>query len=81
MIVDKDIAIEQRSGRATLWADTPAGTRFQVVIDPQYAVDYWLLPHPIDVREFKDAIREHMDEILQDAKAAYAKGKLVLELF
>jgi len=81
MIFGDDIAIERRTSRATLWADTPAGTRFQVIIDPQYAMDYWLLPHPTDVREFKDAIREHMDEILEDAKAAYSRGKRVLELF
>ena len=81
MIFDNDIVIDRRSGRATLWAVARARTRFQVVIDPQYAIDHWLLPHPIDVQEFKDAIRENMDEIVQDAKAAYAKGKLVLELF
>ena len=80
-MIFNDITIERGTSRAVLWADTAAGTRFQVVIDPQYAVDHWLLPHPIDVREFKDAIREHMDEILEDAKAAYSKGKRVLEVF
>jgi hypothetical protein len=56
------------------------GTRFQVAIDPQYAIDLWGLRRPVEPSEFASAIQEHMDEITRAAVAAYASGELVLQL-
>jgi hypothetical protein len=56
------------------------GTRFRVVIDPQYAIDLWGLRPPIEVSHFLAAIREHMDEITKAALSAFADGELVLQL-
>jgi hypothetical protein len=74
------VTIEPDTGRAILWADTPLGARFRVVIDPQYAIDLWGLRRPVEVRRFLAAIREHMDEITKAAVSAYADGELVLQL-
>jgi hypothetical protein len=80
MIFDATVTIEPETGRAILWADTLAGARFRVVIDPQYAIDLWGLPRPLELSRFLAAIREHMDEINKAALAAYADGELVLQL-
>ena len=56
------------------------GTRFQVAIDPQYAIDLWGLRRPVEPSEFASAIQERMDEITRAAVAAYASGELVLQL-
>jgi hypothetical protein len=80
MNFDRVITIEPGTGRAILWADTPAGARFRVVIDPRYAVDLWGLKPPAEAAFFLAAIREHMDEITKAAIAAYANGELVLQL-
>lgn len=58
------------TGRAIPSADTPVGTRFQVVIDPQYAIDLWGLRRPVEPLRFASAIQEHMDEITKAAVAA-----------
>lgn len=80
MTFDRTVSFEVGTGRATLWADTPLGARFRVVIDPRYAVDLWGLRQPVEAVKFAAAIREHMDEIVKAATAAYADGELVLEL-
>jgi hypothetical protein len=80
MIFDRTVSFEVGTGRAILWADTPLGARFHVVIDPRYAVDLWGLRRPVEAVKFAAAIREHMDEITKMAAAAYADGELVLEL-
>jgi hypothetical protein len=80
MTFDRTVTIEPETGRAVLWADTLAGARFRVVIDPQYAIDLWGLRRPVEPRRFVAAIREHMDEINKAALAAYADGVLVLQL-
>ena len=80
MTFDRTVTIEPGTGRAVLWADTIAGVRFRVVIDPQYAVDLWGLRRPVEALRFIAAIREHMDEINKAALAAYADGELVLQL-
>ena len=77
---DSTVTIEPHTGRAILWADTVFGTRFRVVIDPQYAVDLWGVRQPIEVSRFLAAIREHMDEIRTAALSAFADGELVLQL-
>ena len=38
MTFDRTVTIEPETGRAVLWADTLAGARFRVVIDPKYAI-------------------------------------------
>jgi hypothetical protein len=80
MIFDSRATFEPGTGRAILWADTPIGARFQVVIGPQYAVDLWGLRRPVEPSRFAAAIQEHMDEITKAAVAAYANGELVLQL-
>lgn len=80
MRFDSRVTIEPDTGRAILWADTVMGTRFRVVIDPQYAIDLWGLRPPIEVSHFLAAIREHMDEITKAALSAFADGELVLQL-
>ena len=80
MTFDRTVTIEPETGRAVLWADTLAGARFRVVIDPKYAIDLWGLRRPVDARKFIVAICEHMDEINKAALAAYADGELVLQL-
>ena len=80
MIFDRTVSFEVGSGRAILWADTPLGARFRVVIDPRYAIDLWGLRRPVEPVKFAAAIREHMDEITKAATAAFADGELVLEL-
>jgi hypothetical protein len=80
MVFDRIVSFEAGTGRAILWADAPLGARFRVVIDPQYAVDLWGLRRPVEAAKFAATIREHMDEILKAATAAYADGELVLEL-
>ena len=80
MLFDTEIMFEPGTGRAVLWADTPAGARFQVLIDPQYAIDMWGLHKPVERLEFLRAINEHMDEITKAATAAYAGGELLLQL-
>ncbi len=80
MTFDRTVTIEPQTGRAVLWADTLAGVRFRVTIDPRYAVDLWGLRRPVEGRAFVAAIREHMDEINKAALAAYADGELVLQL-
>jgi hypothetical protein len=45
-----------------------------------YAVELWGLRRPVEAVKFAAAIREHMDEIIKAATAAYADGELVLEL-
>lgn len=80
MTFDRVITIESGTGRAILWADTPAGARFRVIIDPQYAVDLWGLQPPVEAASFLAAIREHMDEVTKAAVSAYAAGELVLQL-
>jgi hypothetical protein len=80
MVFDRTVTIEPGTGRAILWADTVAGARFRVVVDPQYAIDLWGLRRPLDASRFLAAIREHLDEITQAAVSAYADGDLVLQL-
>jgi hypothetical protein len=80
MDFDRKVTIEPETGRAILWADTPVGARFRVVVDPQYAIDLWGLRRPLDASRFLAAIREHMDEITKPAVSAYADGDLVLQL-
>jgi hypothetical protein len=80
MTFDRTVTIEPETGRAILWADTLAGARFRVVIDPQYAIDLWGLRRPLELSRFLAAIHEHMDEINKAALAAYADGELVLQL-
>jgi hypothetical protein len=80
MVFDRKVTIEPGTGRAILWADTVAGARFRVVVDPQYAIDLWGLRRPLDASRFLAAIREHMDEINKAAISAYADGDLVLQL-
>lgn len=80
MMFDRTVTIEPGTGRAVLWADTLAGARFRVVIDPQYAIDLWAVRRPVEAAKFVAAIREHMDEINKAALAAYADGELVLQL-
>lgn len=80
MVFDRTVSFEVGTGRAILWADTPLGARFRVVIDPRYAVELWGLRQPVEAVKFAAAIREHMDEIIKAATAAYADGELVLEL-
>jgi hypothetical protein len=41
MTFDRTVTIEPETERAFLWADTVAGARFRVVIDPRYAIDLW----------------------------------------
>jgi hypothetical protein len=77
---DSTVTIEPDTGRAILWADTPMGTRFRVIIDPQYAIDLWGLRRPLEASRFLAAIREHMDEITTAAVSAFADGELVLQL-
>lgn len=80
MRFDSRVAIEPDTGRAILWADTPLGARFRVVINPQYAIELWGVRPPIEVSHFLTAIREHMDEITKAALSAFADGELVLQL-
>ena len=80
MIFDSKVSFEPGTGRAILWADTPPGVRFQVLIDPRYAVHLWGLPTPVAPLAFLKAINEHLDEITKAAIAAYADGQLVLQL-
>jgi hypothetical protein len=80
MTFDDRLTFELGTGRAILWADTLAGTRFQVIIDPQYAIDLSGLRRPPQPPEFLAAIREHMEEIAKAATTAYADGELVLQL-
>ena len=80
MRFDSRVTIEPDTGRAILWADTVMGTRFRVVIDPQYAIDLWGLRPPIEASHLLAAIREHMDEITKAAISAFADGELVLQL-
>jgi hypothetical protein len=80
MTFDRVITIESGTGRAILWADTPAGARFRVVIDPQYAVDLWGVRRPVETASFLVAIRDHMDEVTKAAVSAYARGELVVQL-
>lgn len=56
MRFDSRVTIEPDTGRAILWADTTMGTRFRVVIDPQYAIDLWGLRPPIELSHFLAAI-------------------------
>jgi len=79
MTFDRTVTIEPYTGRAILFADTPLG-RFRASIDPRYAIDLWGVPRPLDAATFIAAIREHMDEIVKAATAAYADGELVLQL-
>jgi hypothetical protein len=80
MIFDRTVSFEVGTGRAILWADTPLGARFRVVLDPRYAVDLWGLRQPVEAIKFAAAIREHLDEITKAATAAYADGELALEI-
>jgi hypothetical protein len=80
MTFDSTVTIEPGTGKAILWADTAAGARFRVVIDPQYAIDLWGLRRPVELSCFLEAIREHMDEIRTAALSALADGELVLQL-
>jgi hypothetical protein len=80
MIFDRTVSFEVGTGRAILWADTPLGGRFRVVLDPRYAVDLWGLRQPVEAIKFAAAIREHLDEITKAATAAYADGELALEI-
>ena len=80
MVFDRTISFEVGTCRAILWADTPLGARFRVMIDPRYAVDLWGVRQPVEPVKFAAAIREHMDEITKAATATYADGELVLEL-
>jgi hypothetical protein len=80
MVFDRTISFEVGTGRAILWADTPLGARFRVMIDPRYAVDLWGIRQPVEPTKFAAAIREHMGEVMKAATAAFADGELVLEL-
>jgi hypothetical protein len=80
MVFETKISFEPGTCRAVLWADTPAGARFKVLVDPQYAIELWGLRKPVELIEFVRAIKEHMDEITKAATAAYARGELVLQL-
>jgi hypothetical protein len=76
----ESVTFEPGTGRAVLWADTPMGTLFQVVIDPQHAIGLWGLRRPLEPSKFAAAILEHMDEITKAAVTAYENGELVLQL-
>lgn len=80
MVFDSRVTFEPGTGRAILRADTLAGTSFQVIVDPQYAIDLWGVRRPVDPLKFASAIREHLGEITKAAVSTYADGELVLQL-
>ena len=79
-MIFESVTFKPGKRRAVLSADAPMGRRFQVVIDPPYAIDLWGLRRPVQPSEFAAAIQEHMDEITKAAVAACAGGELVLQL-